>query len=298
MADDQINMSSGRGLSIIIPCRNAGATLDRQLRALSRQKWDKQWEVIIVDNGSSDGTVAKALAWTDRLPQLRVIEARRRSGASVARNEGARVARHEMLAWIDADDEVAPGWLEAMGSAAQSFDFICAVEQPGGAATSDAHLGRPAATRFSRIFGDRGFLDACGGGCLAVTRQLFDVTGGWDEDMSAAEDTAFCWKAQLTGASLVRIHSARIKVYSRTNLRGLAKQQFNWGVGSVQLYQRFAARGAPRSNLIGVTLRWVALLATVPYVLVSARYRRRWTGTVARRLGKLIGCVRFHTFCP
>jgi glycosyltransferase involved in cell wall biosynthesis len=298
MTDDQMGVSSGRGLSIVIPCRNASATLDRQLKALSQQSWDKQWEVIIVDNGSTDDTVAKALAWTNRLPQLQVVEARRRSGASVARNEGARVARHEMLAWIDADDEVAPGWLAAMGRAAQSFDFMCATEQQAGAVSSGAQLGRPAATRFSRIFGDRGFLDACGGGCLAVTRQLFDMAGGWDEDMMAAEDTAFCWEIQLLGASLVRIHDARINVYSRTNLRGLARQQFNWGVGSVQLYKRFAARGAPRSNSIGVTLRWVALLATTPYVLVSARYRRRWTGTVARRLGKLIGCFRLRTFCP
>ena len=79
-------------LSVIIPARDAGATIGTQLEALAAQQWPGRWEVIVADNGSRDDTVARAEAWRDRLPGLRVIDASSVPGASHARNVAAELA--------------------------------------------------------------------------------------------------------------------------------------------------------------------------------------------------------------
>ncbi|MET8542306.1 glycosyltransferase family A protein [Kitasatospora sp. NPDC004799] len=64
------------------------------------------WEVV-VDNRSSDDTVATALRWADRLPDLRVVAAPTRAGINHARNAGATAARGDVLVFCDADDTLA-----------------------------------------------------------------------------------------------------------------------------------------------------------------------------------------------
>ena len=62
-------------LSIVIPCRNAARTIAVQLDALCAQQWRGGWEVIVADNGSTDGTQAIVEGYSRRLPGLRLIDA-------------------------------------------------------------------------------------------------------------------------------------------------------------------------------------------------------------------------------
>ena len=57
-------------VSVVLCVRNGASTLTRQLAALTRQDFGAPWEVVLVDNGSTDGTRALATAWTDRMPWL------------------------------------------------------------------------------------------------------------------------------------------------------------------------------------------------------------------------------------
>jgi cellulose synthase/poly-beta-1,6-N-acetylglucosamine synthase-like glycosyltransferase len=77
-------------VSVVIPARNAAWCLTEQLRALAAQDFDGTWEVVVSDNGSTDGTVAlvRDLAASFPVP-LRVVDASRRPGPAHARNEGA-----------------------------------------------------------------------------------------------------------------------------------------------------------------------------------------------------------------
>ena len=109
-------------LSVVIACLNEAHTLGDQLEALSRQSW-QDWEVIIADNGSTDGTQDLARSFADRL-NLSVIDASQVPGAGHARNAGADIATGDALLFPDADDVVADDWLQHMGQALEQHDFV------------------------------------------------------------------------------------------------------------------------------------------------------------------------------
>src|SRR5262245_35038573 len=111
-------------LSVIIPCYNAAETIGDQLEALTCQRWSQLWEVVVVDNKSTDRSRTIVESYQKRLPNLRMINAFERQGQAHARNVGAQVACGESLAFCDADDEVGAEWLAAMGEALSKHDFV------------------------------------------------------------------------------------------------------------------------------------------------------------------------------
>lgn len=284
-------------LSVVIPCFNGAATLPRQLAALASQEWQGDWDVTIADNGSTDGTGNVALAWSDRLPGLTVIDASAKRGAAHARNVGAAHTSRPYIVWVDADDEVAPGFLAAMADALAVSDFCAGSWQaPDDDAMLEALPGS-APGGWRSALADRGFLDAVGA-CngIGVRRAVLERVGGFAEDMTwGSEDTAFCWSMQLAGVPLVRVDGARVTVHARDDARGLWRQQMAWGIGAVDAYRRFRAHGAPRSNTAAALVRWGVLLCAAPVVALVPRWRFRWWGTTARRWGRLRGSVRFRT---
>jgi glycosyltransferase involved in cell wall biosynthesis len=292
-----VDGSAPAGISVIIPCFNAEATLGRQLGALAAQDWDGPWEVVVADNGSDDGSADVARSWADRLP-IRVVDASDRRGASHARNVGAAAARHPSLVWVDADDRVTEGWLRRMAEASQGADVFCSsyVHDATTLGSEARSSGAPRSGGLAGRLSDRGFLDAVGG-CegIGVSRAVFEEAGGFIEDMLwGSEDTAFCWTIQLAGHELRRVAGAGIEVSGRATTMGLVRQQIAWGIGSVDLYRRFRDRGAPRSNTVGALARWVVLVGSSPVALLRPGYRWRWLGTLARRWGRVRGSVRFR----
>lgn len=96
-------------ISVIIPAYNEADTIGRCLDALARQS-ERPFEVLVVDNNSTDRTAEIAAAY----PFVRVVR-ERRQGKAYAREAGFRVARGDVLARIDADSLVRPGWAAALG---------------------------------------------------------------------------------------------------------------------------------------------------------------------------------------
>ncbi|HKV06504.1 MAG TPA: glycosyltransferase family A protein, partial [Thermoanaerobaculia bacterium] len=111
-------------LSVVIPCLNAADTLGVQLEALAGQSWPGEWEVIVADNGSTDGSREVVERYRDRLPNLRLVDASDKRGQAHARNVGAAAATGEAFLFCDADDEVAPGWLAALGRVLEDREFV------------------------------------------------------------------------------------------------------------------------------------------------------------------------------
>jgi transposase len=110
-------------VSVVIPFRNAAPHFRHQLEALAGHDFDGEWEAVVVDNGSSDGSRAIAEEFLERL-NLRIVDAADKAGAGYACNTGARLAAGRKLLFVDADDQVAAGYLAAMAAGLDRHDFV------------------------------------------------------------------------------------------------------------------------------------------------------------------------------
>ncbi|HEX7931706.1 MAG TPA: glycosyltransferase family 2 protein [Paraburkholderia sp.] len=98
-------------ISIVIPCYNAAATLARALESCRLQAEAAQ--IIVVDDASTDASAELVLGYARVDPRIRLLRMPFNGGAARARNWGAMHAPHDLLAFLDADDEYLPGALSA-----------------------------------------------------------------------------------------------------------------------------------------------------------------------------------------
>lgn len=111
-------------VSVVIPAYNAAGTIGAQLAALAGETSERSFEVLVVDNNSSDARAEVVAAHAGTVPGLRVVTAKERAGAAHARNAGVREARGNLLLFCDADDEVHAAWLDEMADALATADMV------------------------------------------------------------------------------------------------------------------------------------------------------------------------------
>lgn len=107
--DEQMSSVPCPAFSVIVPAHNAEDTIQRCLDSLAAQK-SSDFEVVVVDDGSTDGTAELVRLY----PPFRLLQQARR-GPGAARNAGLHASRGRYVAFLDADDEVEPDWLTALG---------------------------------------------------------------------------------------------------------------------------------------------------------------------------------------
>jgi glycosyltransferase involved in cell wall biosynthesis len=224
-------------VSVVIAAYQAERTLDAQLAALAEQRAPFAFELLVCDNGSTDGTAALARSWEDRLP-VTVVDASRRRGPGAARNVGAAAATSPLLAFCDADDVVDEGWLVAMVEGLREHDFV------SGASFRPERNSRPDHPVYFEFSTYRMWflpqLPVAGAGNMGVRREVFLGVGGFDESLTAGEDLDLCWRIQLAGHPLVRAPGARVHVSNRDGLRASFRQAYAYGVGDRRLMHKYA----------------------------------------------------------
>jgi glycosyltransferase involved in cell wall biosynthesis len=285
-------------VSVVIPVRNAAATLGEQLQALAEQRGASAWEVIVADNGSTDATVQVAESYRRRLPALTVVDASQRSGAAHARNRGAEVARGEVILFCDADDVVADHWVAAMSHGVEERGFVASrfeVELLNSPAVAAAHRHPQETGLNPYTYPD--FLPHAGGAGLGVQRALHEEIGGFDESRSALEDTDYCWRLQLAGHPLSFAGDAVVHVRFKEDLGGDFRQLFSYGVNNVRIYRDYRTRGMKSLSPVAGPLRWAKLLLTAPRLLFATT-RAGWVGQLGWRLGRVAGCLRYVVWAP
>ena len=169
-------------VSVVVPARNAAPTLRRQLDALDRQTFEREFLVVVVDNGSADGTDEVATAYRPEHYRLRVVR-EPRVGINIARNTGVATAPDGMVFLCDADDEVAEDWLATMASALRPGTWV-------GGVLDYARLNSP---RTRRVWNapvrsvhrpTDPYVDDTKGCNCGFTRAMWAELGGFDERLS------------------------------------------------------------------------------------------------------------------
>ncbi len=277
-------------ISVIVPVRNGMPLLEEQLRALAAQRCDEPWEVVIADNGSTDGSLTFARDWARTHPEVKVVDASGLAGASAARNAGVAVATGEYLAFCDADDVVLAGWLSACVGALRTADLAAGRFDFWSLNTIPPAPPVRAATR------QLGFLPAGLGANLAVRRGPFEEVGGFDELFVPGEDIDLCWRMQLRGFTFVEAPDAVVAKRARSDFRGVFEQAYAYGRCGPLLHKRYRQAGA-RRDLRGALKAWLWLLVSLPRVTQPTR-RIEWARGAGTRLGRIEASLRLRVFFP
>ncbi len=235
-------------VSVVIPTYNRKDSLRETLTSLARQTWPAdRCEVIVVDDGSTDGTeeIAKeAFPFT-----LRYIR-QPNQGAAVARNRGATEARGKLLLFLDDDITIVPGFLDATVHAHQQYDQVVVVGtlRPvlhGNESIFTEIYSWETATRSRQhgaVFEFVSFTD-CLTGMFSVKRDHFFTIGAL-QDLAgdgrvAWGDVDFGYRAQQLGFQFICCNQA-IGYHDDFAIRDLATHAHRWQRASqaaIRLFQ-------------------------------------------------------------
>jgi len=287
-------------VSFVVPVRNDAARLEVCLRSIARNSnGPDQIELIVVDNGSTDDSVAVARRFGAEV--LSVENGR----VAELRNQGARRAKADVLAFVDADNEIAAGWV---------YSALECLRLPNTAVVGALYQPPVDGTWVQRTYGHlRGLpqgqhdTDWLGSGNLAVSRPAFESVGGFDTTLETCEDVDFCHRIRARGmriisdARLKSIHHGDprtlLEVFSserwrgRDNLRVSFRRPITWsampsavlpviqglalGIGLAGIFAAFVATWVGLLLVGACLLSFVAATALrVARVVLRARPRR------------------------
>jgi GT2 family glycosyltransferase len=213
-------------VSVIVCSYNGGQTLRACLESLGKLNYPA-YEIILVDDGSTDDTAAIAA----QFPNVRYIH-QTNHGLSHARNTGAQAAKGDVFAYTDSDCMADVDWLYYLVGTLMSGEFVgvggpnvtppaqnwiqaCVAAAPGG--PSHVLLTDTVAEHIP--------------GCnMAFYRTAFETVGGFDaEYRKAGDDVDFCWRLQQAGCVIGFSPTAVVWHHRRFTLRAFLKQQEGYG---------------------------------------------------------------------
>lgn len=256
--------------SVIIPARNEAARVGAVVRAVLDQRAPgTDVEVIVVDDGSTDGTAEAAIAAGARVVRMRPGD----GNPAAARNRGAAASRGDPIVFLDADCIPAPGWLatllrthEEVGAAAVGGSLDLPRDLPATArcdyycTTYHLHSRRQPGKVLNHSPAN-----------LSVLREAFFRTRGFTESPPVADGhEELGWQADLMrqGLQLYFEPSAIAYHHNRPGLRNLLRRNYRWGYSALQSK---AQTGAARFSRLYRYPHFV-IPASIPLVIVHTGY--------------------------
>jgi glycosyltransferase involved in cell wall biosynthesis len=256
---------------VVIPARNEAAGIGDLVRSvLAQRPSGRELEVIVVDDASSDDTVAVA-----RTAGARVLElgaGTNTGNPALARNRGAAIAAGDPIVFLDADCTPQAGWLDRL---------LCAHEAGADVVGGSLDLppGLPAMARCDYYCGwyhvhsrrRPGEVPNHPPGNLSVRRAVFGRSGGFTERQPVAyahEELAWQSEVRRAGGRILFEPTAVVYHHNRPGFRNLLRRNYRWGYSAIESK---AQSGAVRQAWI---YRYPGLLVvgSVPLALGSTAY--------------------------
>jgi glycosyltransferase involved in cell wall biosynthesis len=222
-------------MSVIIPVRNGANSLPALLASLAQQTLaPERFEVIVVDNGSSDGTGEVASSYGVTVVTEPV------ANRSRARNRGVEAARGRLYAFTDADCVADRGWLEALLAAADLAPLVAGDVRLRVAEEPNAIERFEALWRFGQeSWVKQGWAATAN---LLVHPEAFRSVGGFDTTWRhIGEDVDFCFRARAAGFGLGFCAEAVVDHQGENAIRPLLRRCFLHGYSVNQAFYRLGA---------------------------------------------------------
>lgn len=267
-------------VSVLMAVRNGAAYLDESLASLAEQTFE-DFEIVVVDNGSTDGTAGIIREWTRREPRLRVFRLDHR-GVSASRNMAAAKARAPLFAQLDADDLALPHRLARQVAVMNARPLLALL----GSAVEliDARGRRIGSLR--RPLGDAKLRSFLREGCAFVhssvimRRDAFFAAGGYRAGLERAEDFDL-WLRMAGQGELANLAEPLVRYRMHdlsTSARGAIRQAI--AIGCVGAAREARRLGRPEPFYRGVPL----LRAAPPLLGLTPGAFRRHVRLTALRL--------------
>ncbi|GAB6897474.1 glycosyltransferase family 2 protein [Kineosporia succinea] len=274
-------------LSVIVTCRNSARTLEETLESIVSQTYAGWWEVVVVDNASTDTTVEVAEAFSARFAEVsyRVLRVPNPGHQAAGLNHGIASTTGEALVFVDSDDLVAEGYLQRMGE-------VLATAGLAGGELDVVRLNpvdvrhRREPLQVNRIDTLCGFRPAVVGATMGARREPLERIGGFDEALPTQHDLDLSWRLAGIGVQPVFVPGAVVHYRYRLGPREIFEQERGYGVGEVLLYRKFRPLGMRRRGPRAVVGSWVGVLRALTGVLLPGGPSR-----LATRLGMAVGHV-------
>jgi glycosyltransferase involved in cell wall biosynthesis len=272
-------------LSVVLCVRNGLPELYEQLDALGMQSYPGKWELIAVEDGSTDNTRAALDSFAATRPGTRIVHGPAQ-GLAAARVVGARVAHGDAFVFVDHDDIVAPGYLTALGAALADHEFVAARVDLDRLNPSWLQAMRPAQQTTGLAHDHWPFGS---GGTLAIRRETYERIGGHDRAVKAVEDRDLCFRAAHAGVELTFVPDAVLHYRYRRSLGAIYRAGRRGARCDATLFARHRQWGYPAlSAKVEAYKFWLAIRALVIGVLRRDRTALR-VGVL--RLGRTVGHV-------
>jgi GT2 family glycosyltransferase len=260
-------------VSIIVPVRNSSRTIEACLQALIDEVPADVREIIVIDNGSTDGTPDLVRRFPVQLHQSA------QKWVAATRNEAARLARYDLLAFVDSDCVVQAPWLETLRRLLlePTVGIVgCKYEIRRGSTWVERAWNAAHGIRRREPHD----VEYVPGGNFAMRRAVFESVGGFDEAVETGEDMDLCQR--VTTAGLRVVQTADMVCIHLGEPRTLA---------AIYRRNRWHGRGARlrypngrRSPVLLATLAFAASLGVVPASLVAGLRLHTWL------LSPLVAC--------
>lgn len=227
-------IAAATGVSVVMPVLNGAATIADALAAIGAELAHRPAEIIVVDDGSTDESRAIVCALAASLPIVPCDGPG--LGAAAAINRGIAEARYPVIAQIDQDVVVEPGWLDRLLAALAPADI---------AAVQGHYTAAPEASWPARVMGldlaqryrglDSGDLDHVCTGNTVYRRSALHQVGLFDERLGYGYDNDISYRLRGAGYRLALCRSAQSVHHWRNGLAGYLVQQYGFGYGRLDL---------------------------------------------------------------